>query len=193
MQNNKEILLYFGSFNPIHIGHLAIANYLVEYTNVSELWFVITPQNPLKKASTLLDDRTRQYLVELAIDKHEKFKVCDIEFYLPKPNYTVMTLAYLSEKFPDKKFSILIGGDNLETFDKWKNYQTILKNHKLYVYRRPGYEVRTFENADIEIVDAPQIEISSSFIRESINKGKNMRFFLPEKVYQYIDKMGYWK
>ncbi|MCF0206125.1 MAG: nicotinate-nucleotide adenylyltransferase, partial [Bacteroidales bacterium] len=136
MQNRKEILLYFGSFNPIHIGHLAIANYLVEYTNVDELWFVVTPHNPLKKSSTLIDDRVRQHLVQLAINDYPKFRVSDIEFYLPKPNYTATTLAYLNEKFPDYRFCILVGGDNLESFHKWKNYQVILNNYKIYVYKR---------------------------------------------------------
>ena len=193
MQNKREILLYFGSFNPIHIGHLAIANYLVEYTGVNELWFVVTPHNPLKKSSTLIDDRVRQYLVQLAIGNYPKFRVSDIEFYLSKPNYTINTLTHLSEKFPDYNFSILIGGDNLETFHKWKNYDVILKNYKIYVYRRPGCEVVEYENSNIEIVDAPLIEISSSFIRESIRQGKDVRFFMPEEVARYIDQMGYWK
>ncbi|MBR4585072.1 MAG: nicotinate-nucleotide adenylyltransferase [Bacteroidales bacterium] len=193
MQNKREILLYFGSFNPIHIGHLAIANYLVEYTGVNELWFVVTPHNPLKKSSTLIDDRVRQYLVQLAIGNYPKFRVSDIEFYLPKPNYTINTLTHLSEKYPDYNFSILIGGDNLETFHKWKNYDVILKNYKIYVYRRPGCNVVEYENSHIEIVDAPLIEISSSFIRESIRQGKDVRFFMPEEVASYIDQMGYWK
>jgi len=194
MQNSaKEILLYFGSFNPIHVGHLAIANYLVEYTQVNELWFVVTPHNPLKKSSTLIDDRVRQHLVQLAIGDYPKFRVSDVEFYLPKPNYTITTLTYLTEKYPDYKFSLLIGGDNLETFHKWKNYDVILKNYKIYVYRRPGCKVVEYENSDIEIVDAPLIEISSSFIRQSIGKGLDVRFFMPEKVSEYVDKMGYWQ
>ncbi len=193
MQNNNEIVLFFGSFNPIHIGHLAIANYITEFCDISELWFVVTPQNPLKAASTLLNDRDRQHLVQLAIDQYPKFKVSDIEFYLPKPNYTINTLAYISEKYPTKKFSLLIGGDNLESFHKWKNYRLILDNYKLYVYKRPGAETREFENSNIEILDAPQIEISSSFIREAIKSGKDIRYFLPDKVYKYILEMGWWK
>lgn len=193
MQNKREILLYFGSFNPIHIGHLAIANYLAEYTDVNELWFVVTPHNPLKKSSTLIDDRVRQHLVQLAIGNYPKFRVSDVEFYLPKPNYTINTLTYLSEKYPDYNFSILIGGDNLETFHKWKNYDVILRDYKVYVYRRPGCEVVEYENSNIEIVDAPLIEISSSFIRESIQQGNDVRFFMPEKVFEYVDKMGYWR
>jgi nicotinate-nucleotide adenylyltransferase len=193
MQNKREILLYFGSFNPIHIGHLAIANYLAEYTNANELWFVVTPHNPLKKSTTLIDDRVRQHLVQMAIGNYPKFRVSDVEFYLPKPNYTINTLTHLSEKYPDYNFSILIGGDNLETFHKWKNYDMILKKYKVYVYRRPNCKVVEYENSNIEIVDAPLIEVSSSFIRESIRNGKDVRFFMPEKVFEYIDKMGYWK
>lgn len=193
MPSKNEILLYFGSFNPIHLGHLAIANYITEFCDISELWFVVTPQNPLKQASVLLNDRDRQYLVQLAIDNYPKFKVSDIEFYLPKPNYTINTLAYISEKYPTKKFSLLIGGDNLESFHKWKNYRVILDNYKLYVYKRPGCELREFENSDITILDAPQMEISSSFIRGAIKSGKDIRYFLPDKVYKYILKMGWWK
>ncbi|HOZ30702.1 MAG TPA: nicotinate (nicotinamide) nucleotide adenylyltransferase [Bacteroidales bacterium] len=193
MPNKNEILLFFGSFNPIHNGHLAIANYLTEFYNFKELWFVVTPQNPVKKSNTLLNDRDRQYLVQMAIDGYPKFKVSDIEFYLPKPNYTINTLTYLSEKYPKNKFSLLIGGDNLESFHKWKNYRKILENYKLYVYKRPGCEVQEFEDANITILDAPQMEISSSFIRKAIKEEKDVRFFLPETVYQYILKMGWWR
>ncbi len=193
MQNNNEILLYFGSFNPIHIGHLAIANYLTEFCDIKELWFVITPQNPVKKSSTLLNDRDRQHLVQLAIEDYPKFKVSDIEFYLSKPNYTINTLTYLKEKYPNKKFSILIGGDNLESFHKWKNYRKILDDYKIYVYKRPGSEVHEFENANITIVDAPQMEISSSFIRNAIKENKDVRFFLPTNVYEYVLKMGWFR
>lgn len=190
----REIVLFFGSFNPIHIGHLAIANYIVEFCNVKELWFVITPQNPLKQRTNMLSDRDRQHLVNLAIGDFYKFKTCDIEFYMPKPNYTINTLTYLSEKYPNYKFSLLIGGDNIETFHKWKNYRMILDNYKIYVYKRPNYSIPKFENANIEVLEkAPQMEISSSFIRKAISQNKDVRFFLPEKVYSYILKMGWWK
>ncbi|MDD4218010.1 MAG: nicotinate (nicotinamide) nucleotide adenylyltransferase [Bacteroidales bacterium] len=193
MSNNNEILLFFGSFNPIHIGHMAIANYLTEFCDIHELWFVITPQNPTKKASTLLKDRDRQYLTQLAIEDYPKFRVSDIEFYLPKPNYTINTLTYLKEKYPDVNFSILMGGDNLESLHKWKNYRIILDNYKIYVYKRPCSELPEFENANINIIDAPQMEISSSFIRNAIKNNKDIRYFLPPKVYEYIMKMGWWK
>ncbi len=193
MQTNNEIILFFGSFNPIHTGHLIIANYITEFKNIHELWFVVTPHNPLKETKSLLKDRDRQYMTELAIDNYPKFKVSDIEFYLPKPNYTINTLAYLQEKFPSKKFSLLIGGDNLATFHKWKNYEKILEKHKIYVYKRPGSLLPEFENADIEVLDAPQIEISSSFIRKAIKENKDIRFFLPQKVYRYITEMNFYR
>lgn len=193
MSNKKEVILFFGSFNPIHIGHLAMANYIVEFCDIDELWFVVTPQNPLKTKDSLLKDRDRQHLVQLAIGNYHKFKVSDIEFYLPKPNYTINTLTYLSEKYPQKQFSLLLGGDNLESFHKWKNYKIILEYYKIYVYKRPNYHIPTFENSNINILEAPQIEISSSFIRQGISANKDMRFFLNEKVYNYIKEMNFWK
>lgn len=191
MQTKKrEIGLFFGSFNPIHIGHTAIANYVAEFSDVKEVWFVVTPQNPWKKSSNLLPDRQRHYLTELAIDKHYNYKVSDIEFNLPKPNYTVNTLEHLKEKFPKKVFSLIIGGDNLQHFHKWKNYETILKNHKIYVYKRQNFIEKIPEEllniGNIEILNAPVIEISSTFIRESIKQEKDMSFFLHKKVYRYI-------
>lgn len=196
MQKNNEILLFFGSFNPIHNGHMAIASYFTEFCGIRELWFVVTPQNPLKAPGSLLADRDRQHLVNLAIGDYPKFRVSDIEFYLPKPNYTINTLVYLSEKFPGKKFSLLIGGDNLETFHKWKNYKNILENYRIYVYSRPNSEapsLEKFKNADIVIPDAPQMEISSSFIRTAIKENKDVRFFLPVKVYSYIKELGWYR
>lgn len=196
MQNKIEILLFFGSFNPIHNGHLAIASYFTEFYGMREVWFVITPQNPAKQNENLLGNRERQHLVNLAIGDYPKFRVSDIEFNLPKPNYTINTLVYMEEKFPNKKFSLLIGGDNLETFHKWKNYKLILENYKLYVYKRPGAiisDLKSFgEKADIEIVDAPMMEISSSFIRKAIKEYKDVRYFMPEKVYKYIKDMRYY-
>ncbi|MCK9255926.1 MAG: nicotinate (nicotinamide) nucleotide adenylyltransferase [Bacteroidales bacterium] len=195
MQNKIEILLFFGTFNPIHNGHLALASYFTEFCGIREVWFVITPQNPFKQNQILLGNRERQHLVNLGIGDYPKFRASDIEFNLPKPNYTVNTLAYIGEKFPDKKFSLLIGGDNLETFHKWKNYKIILENHKLYVYKRPGAiipNLNDFGNADIEIVDAPMMEISSSFIRKAIKEYRDVRYFMPEKVYKYIKDMRYY-
>lgn len=201
MQNKKnEILLFFGSFNPIHIGHLAIGNYISENYDFKEFWFVLTPHNPLKTKENLLDDRQRKYMLELAINNYPKFKISDIEFYLPKPNYTINTLTYLSEKFPNKKFSLLIGGDNLENFHKWKNYKIILRDYKLYVYKRPNTKIlekynefkQEIPTTEIEILESPQFEISSNFIRTSIKQGKDIRFFLPDKVWNYINKMNFY-
>ncbi len=198
MQNNKrEIGLFFGSFNPIHIGHTAIANYMLEFTDIMEVWFVVTPQSPWKKNSNLLPDRQRQYMVELAIDKEYNYKVSDIEFKLPKPNYTINTLAHLQEKFPAKKFSLIIGGDNLQSFHKWKNYELILKDYKIYVYKRHDCisEVPDviINKEAFEIVEAPLMEISSSFIRNAIKNEKNMCFYLHKKTYKYIIDNNFYK
>lgn len=201
MQNSKEIILFFGSYNPVHVGHLAIANYIVECFNFREFWFVVTPQNPLKKNSSLLDERQRKYMLELAIGDYKKFYVSDIEFYLPKPNYTIKTLTYLQEKYPNTKFSILVGGDNLKSFNKWKNYKIILRDYPIYVYKRQDTECKKYleelllevPEAKIEILDAPQFEISSSFIRKSISENKDVRFFLDPEVWEYINKMNFYK
>lgn len=186
--------LYFGSFNPIHIGHLAIANYMVEFTDIDQLWFIVSPQNPLKKKETLLEDFERYDLVELAVGKDDRFRVSDIEFRLPKPSYTIDTLAYLQEQFPRYTFSLIIGSDNLPTFHQWKNYRLIEKNYKRYVYPRRGSEsIDPVQHINIEMVKAPIIEISSSFIRNAIRQGKDIRYFLPENVYDQISKMNFYK
>lgn len=186
--------LYFGSFNPIHIGHLIIANYIVEYGGIDELWFVVSPHNPFKQKNNLLDDYQRLQLVNLAIDDDYRFKACDIEFRLPKPSYTINTLAYLSDKFPTKTFKPIIGGDNFETLSKWKNHEILFRDYEFIVYPRPGYNIDTtlFEGK-FQIIDAPQIEISSTFIREAISKGKDVRHFLNPKVYKYITEMNFYK
>lgn len=193
----QEIGLFFGTFNPIHIGHLAIANYIVEFTDIRELWFVVTPQSPWKKKSNLLPDRQRQHMIELAIEKHYKFKVSDIEFKMPKPNYTINTLTWLIDKYPTKKFSLIIGGDNLQHFKKWKNWEKILENHKVYVYKRKEY-IENVDNellkfGEIEMLNAPIIEVSSSFIRDGVKNDKDLRFFVPPKTYKYIIDNNYFK
>ena len=186
--------LFFGSFNPIHIGHLAIANYMVEFSGLNELWFIVTPQNPLKQKNSLLPDYQRFELVNRALRDYPKFKVSTIEFNLPQPSYTVDTLAYLDEKFPDRQFALIIGEDNLSSFHKWKNYELILEKRKLLVYPRPDCEPGILhQHPNVQLIDAPRIDISSSFIRESILKGKDIRFFLPEKVWEYIDEMNFYK
>lgn len=189
-----KIGLFFGSFNPIHIGHLAIANYIKEFSDLDELWLIVSPQNPLKKKKTLLDEYERLKMVELALSNDDKIKASDIEFRLPKPSFTIDTLTYLNEKFPKNEFAIILGTDNFESFHKWKNYEEILKQYKLYVYPRPGYDLGDYKNhPSIKQIDAPIMEISSSFIRKSIQEGKNVRHFLPERVYQYINEMFFYR
>ncbi len=189
-----KIGLFFGSFNPIHIGHLAIANYMVEYSDLDEIWLVISPQNPLKKKKTLLNEYDRFEMIELALKDDLRIKPTDIEFNLPKPSYTIDTLTYLSERNPNHDFVLILGTDNFQSFHKWKNYEQILKQYKLYVYPRPGYELGEYENhKSLSLINAPLIEISSSFIRESIKNNKDMRYFLPEEVYKYIEKMNLYR
>ncbi|MFO7659100.1 MAG: nicotinate (nicotinamide) nucleotide adenylyltransferase [Bacteroidales bacterium] len=186
--------LFFGSFNPVHIGHLAIANYMVEFTDIDRLWFVISPHNPLKKKESLLPDYARYELLKMAIANEETFDISDIEFRLPKPSYTIDTLTYLRELYPRHHFVLIIGSDNLSTFSKWKNYRLIEENYHRYVYPRKGSELIDLkQHKNITIVNAPVIEISSSFIRKSLAGGKNIRYFLPGKVYEEIIKMNYFK
>ncbi|TRW22719.1 nicotinate-nucleotide adenylyltransferase [Flavobacterium zepuense] len=186
-----KVGLYFGTFNPIHAGHLIIANHMAEYTGLDQVWLVVTPHNPLKKKSTLLDDHHRLQMVFLATEDYPKLKPSDIEFRLPQPNYTVHTLAHLREKFPTHEFSLLMGEDNLNSLHKWKNYEVILQNHDIYVYPRINnpdeIHPNVATNARINCVDAPVIEISSTFIRNSIKQSKNVRPLLPAKVWDYVE------
>lgn len=191
-----KIGLYFGTFNPIHIGHLIIANYVAEYSDVKQVWMVVTPHNPLKKKDTLLNDSIRLELVHLATEDYPKIKPSDIEFKLPQPNYTVNTLAYLQEKYPKNEFSLIMGEDNLKSFHKWKNYEVILQNHDIYVYPRIDLKNQTNEISNylafknhpkIHFISAPIVEISATFIRESIKNKKNVQPLLPNKVWEYID------
>ena len=190
-----KVGLYFGSFNPIHIGHMAIANYMVEYTDLDQLWFVVSPQNPLKKKSNLLNDYHRFELVNRAIEDDNRFRASNIEFDLPKPSYTIDTLAYLSDKYPDYQFVILMGSDNLESFHKWKNFKTIVQNYGIIVYPRPGFEqAKVLKHENITIAkEAPLMEISSSFIRNAIKEGKDVRHYLPQNVWEYVDEMNFYK
>ncbi len=189
-----KVGLYFGTFNPIHIGHLAIANYISEFTDTDQLWFVVSPQNPHKQKATLLDDYQRLEMVHRAVDGDDRFRVSNIEFNLPKPSYTVDTLAYLSEKYPDYFFRIIMGSDNLENFHKWKNYETILNHYGIMVYPRPGFDKTKYPpHPNITITDAPLMEISSTFIRNAIRNGKDVRHFLPPKIWEYIDEMNFYK
>jgi len=189
-----KIGLFFGSFNPIHHGHLIIANYMLQYTPIQKIWLVVTPQNPLKKKATLLADHHRLEMVRLAIGDKLNYDVSDIEFKLEKPSYTIKTLAYLSEKHPDKEFYLIIGSDNLQTFHKWKNYESILNNYHLLVYPRPGFNGGEFkEHPRVIFTEAPQVEISSTFIRDGIKNKKDLSFFVPEKTYNYIKEMHFYE
>ena len=189
-----KVGLYFGSFNPIHIGHMVIANYLVEFTDIDQLWFMVSPHNPLKQQSTLLADYHRYEMVYRAVEDYPKCKASNFEFSLPKPSYTIHTLTHLKEKYPNDSFVLLMGTDSLETIQKWKNYEQILDQFSIMLYPRPGYEGGSFlSHPNVTKVDAPIMEISSSFIRDAIKMGKNVKAFLPPSVWQYIDEMNFYK
>ncbi len=192
----KQIGLYFGTFNPIHVGHLTIANHLVENSDLEEVWFVVTPHSPFKKKNSLLDDHQRLEMVYRATKEYPKLRPSDIEFGLPQPNYTINTLTYIQEKFPEYEFGLIMGEDNLKSFHKWKNYELILENHNLYVYPRISegeVEAQFSDHKRIHRVDAPIMELSSTFIRKSIKEGKNIRPMLPEHVWEYVDEMNFYK
>lgn len=189
---NKKIGLYFGSFNPIHNGHLILAEQILENSDLEMIWFVVSPQNPFKERNTLLDNRARFFLVQKAIEDNDKFRASDIEFSLPIPSYTIDTLTYLQEKFADKEFTIIMGEDNLKNFHKWKNYQAILDYYRVFVYPRPNCEDSEFlKLKNVIKINAPMIEISSSLIRNNIKEKKSIKYLLPENVRQEIEKNGY--
>lgn len=203
-----KIGLYFGTFNPIHIGHLIIANHLAEHSDLEQVWMIVTPHNPHKNKQSLLEDYQRLHLVFLATEDYPKIKPSDIEFKLSQPNYTVNTLAHLQEKFPTHEFSLIMGEDNLKSLHKWKNHEVILQNHEIYVYPRIESNQISKEdevipldeknsafknNPKIHFIDAPIVEISSTFIREGIKNKKNVRPLLPEKVWEYIDHNNLYK
>ena len=194
MNSKKEIGLFFGSFNPIHSGHLILANYVVEFTPVNELWFVVSPQNPFKKHQSLLPEIHRLAMVYRSIENDRRFKASNIEFSLPKPSYTSDTLTYLLEKHPNYKFSLIMGEDNLTHLHKWKNADFLVDNYDIYVYPRPGAKPGKYENTSrIHVLEAPLIEISASFIRNAIKEKKDVSWFLPPGGWKYIDEMGFYK
>ncbi len=190
----KKTGLLFGSFNPIHHGHLILANYMAEFTDLDEVWFVVSPQNPLKEKKSLLADYHRLALVRLAIEDHSKLKVTDIELKMPTPSYTIDTLIWLSEKYSDRNFALICGSDIFENLHQWKNYRVLLDQYAFYVYPRPKSNLGAYRDyPNIRLYDAPQMEISSSFIRQAIKQHKNMAFWMPEKVYEYILEMHFYQ
>ncbi len=189
-----KVGLFFGSFNPVHNGHLMIANYMLEFSDLEKIMFIVSPQNPFKNKKSLLPDYHRLRLINQAIEYHNKYIASDIEFKMPRPSYTIDTLAYLSERYPQKNFVLIMGSDNLYSFKKWKNWEIILQNYELYVYPRPGYkdaELKTHNK--IKFIDAPLIEVSSSMIRKAIKEKKDVRFFMPEKSYLYMREMHFYE
>lgn len=186
--------LFFGSYNPIHTGHLIIANYMANHTELDEVWLVVSPHNPLKDKSGLGNMYDRLEMARLATENTENIKVSDLEFALPQPSYTIDSLTYLHEKYPEKEFVLIMGADNLVSLKKWKNYEVLLKNYQIYVYPRPGADVKEWENhASITFTNTPLMEISSTFIRKAIKENKSVQFFLPDAVINFIDGKGMYK
>jgi nicotinate-nucleotide adenylyltransferase len=195
-----KIGLYFGSFNPVHLGHMAIAGYMTEFSSLDQAWFIVSPQNPLKKKETLLADHHRLYMAQLAIGDNNKLYTSDIELKLPVPSYTIDTLAYIKEKYPKNEFCLIMGEDNLHTLHKWKNAEELVKKYPIYVYPRHDSERpvslfldRLLIAADIHYVKAPLMEISGTFIRDGIKSGKDMSYFLPPAVWKYIREMHFYE
>jgi len=188
-----QIGLFFGSFNPVHTGHLIIANHILNEVELDKIWFVVSPINPFKINSDLLDEDARLSLVKIAIQDDERITASDIEFELPRPSFTINTLSFLKKNYPKDNFSIIMGSDNFRDIDKWKNYEEIIANHKILIYSRAGFEVKNKFNADIEILDAPILDISSTEIRELIKKRKSIRYLLPELVRKEIEEREYYK
>jgi len=188
-----KIALYFGSFNPIHNGHLIIANYIINHINIDQLWFVVSPQNPLKKNNHLLNKYHRKYLIDVAIDGENKLRTSSIEFALPIPSYTIDTLTYLKEKFKAYTFSIVMGSDSLQNIKNWKNYELLINNYEILVYERPGFNIDDTLGKNIKRLNAPLLDISASQIRELIKKGKSIKFLVPESVKEEIEKNHYYQ
>lgn len=190
----KRTALFFGSFNPIHVGHLIIANTMLQQEGVDELWFVVSPQNPLKERATLLADHHRMQMVRRAIEDNYKMQACDIEMHLPLPSYTAVTLAALGEKYPEREFCLVMGSDNLATFERWRNYEYILEHYRLLVYPRPGTQrCKLSTHPHVTMVDVPMMDISSSYIRQQIAARKDVRYLLTEPVHKYLTEMHFYE
>lgn len=190
----KRTALFFGSFNPIHVGHLIIANTMLQQDGIDEVWLVVSPQNPLKERGTLLADHHRLAMARRAVDDNYRLRVCDIEMNLPIPSYTVVTLATLQEKYPEREFCLIMGSDNLQTFNRWRNYEYILEHYRLMVYPRPGTEhCPLASHPNVTMVDVPMMDISSSYIRQMIREGKDAQYLLTEPVYKYLTEMHFYE
>ncbi len=193
--SRRQIGVFSGSFNPIHIGHLILASYIKEFTYIDDVWLLVTPHNPLKDASDLLDDKIRLKLAQMAVEDYDRISVSDFEFDMPTPSYTIDTLDKLSEKYPEYDFTLIIGGDNWNDFHKWKNYELLLDKYKIIIYPRAGEDIiieDSYKNS-VEVVDAPIVEVSSTFIRNSIKNGKDIRAFVPSNIYDYIINNKYYQ
>lgn len=189
----NKVGLYFGSFNPIHHGHLIIASHMSMQKDIDQVWFVVSPQNPFKNNKSLLNEYQRLHLVRLAVQDDTRFRVSDIEFRLPRPSFTSDTLSYLSEEFPKHKFSLIVGSDSLMNFEKWKNHSFILDHYRLWVYERPGFELRKDLPGEVVGCKAPLLQISSTEIRTMVSKGQSIRYFVPEIVREEIERSHYYK
>lgn len=185
--------LYFGSFNPIHIGHLIVASYVANHTDVQQVWFVVSPQNPLKPSSVLLNEYDRLNLVHLAVEDDLRLKASDVEFKLPRPSYTIDTLTYLQEKYPQHEFSVVMGSDSFQNLPRWKNFEQLVKNYSFIIYQRPGFPITDTWNAKHLVLDAPLLQLSATEIRDTIRNGKTIRYLVPEKVREEIERNGYYK
>lgn len=195
-ETKKRIGLYFGSFNPIHRGHLIVASHMVEHTDLDEVWLVISPHNPFKSKSTLASDYDRLEMAHIAIEGYDRLRACDVEFRMEKPSYTCDTLLKLSEKYPHYRFCLIMGADSLIGFERWKNHEFLLKYFSFYIYPRPGYDTHSdlFAAADVIVVtDAPQVEISATAIRDDLRKGYSVKALVPDGVLDYIEKKGLYR
>jgi len=188
-----HIGLYFGSFNPIHTGHLIIANHIVAHTEIDKVWFVVSPHNPLKEAHSLLNEYDRLHLVNLAIEDNPKFRASNVEFHLPKPSYTIDTLTYLTEKFPLEQFSIILGSDSFQNIHRWKNYEQLIARYTFIVYNRPGFEVTDTHGANMTILKAPLLDISATYIRDQVKENRSIRYIVPDAVREYIEGHRYYQ
>lgn len=189
-----KIGLFFGSFNPVHTGHMIIANYMANRTDLDEVWMVVSPHNPLKPKSTLAKDYDRLHLVQLAIGDTPKLRASNIEFGLPKPSYTIDTLTYLKEKYPDKKFALIMGDDNLATLHKWKNHELILRDYEIYLYKRPSYHLGELSGHPcVRHFEAPLLSISATYIRQSIKGGHSVRYLVPDAVASYVEESSMYR